>query len=131
MYDMIVCDVDEKAYEGIALGLLYTAVSRGTTLGDEDGNGSAVYFKGTTFKPDRIKNLTCKTGTNEEFKKAIDRRVWVNYIEGRCHASISRVQSILKNQEQLITWMKSASYDYDHLYQRILQYKQHQTRIEF
>ena len=31
MYDCIVCDPDEKKFEGSALGLLYTAVLRATT----------------------------------------------------------------------------------------------------
>ena len=50
MYKCIVCDPDEKSFESSALGLLYTAVSRGTTLGDSDGMNSAVYFTGSSFK---------------------------------------------------------------------------------
>ena len=34
MHKCIVCDPDEKKWEGNTIGLLYTAVSRGTTLGD-------------------------------------------------------------------------------------------------
>ena len=37
MYDVIVCDPDEKSFQGTVLGLLYTATSRATTLGDDNG----------------------------------------------------------------------------------------------
>jgi hypothetical protein len=124
MYDVLVCDVDEKAYEGLALGLLYTTVSRGTTLGNDDGSDSAVYFKGTTFKPDRIRNLTRKAGSTEEFKKAIERRHWVNHIESKCRSSLPRVKQIIARQDELCQWATSKTYSYDELYNRIEKYKQ-------
>ena len=61
MFVRIICDPDEKHYEGVAIGLLYTAVSRATTLGDDDGLNSAIYFTGTAFKRSRIANLNKKT----------------------------------------------------------------------
>lgn len=123
LYDVLVCDVDEKSFEGIALGLLYTAVSRGTTLGDETGIGSAVYFKGSTFTPDRIRNLTCKIGTNEEFKKATARRYWVNHIERNRDRSVPRVNEILVNAQAIHDWATTTRYTYDTLYHRISIYK--------
>ena len=48
MFDVIVCNPDESKYEGKFLGLFYTAVSRATTLGDDDGLNSALYFTGAT-----------------------------------------------------------------------------------
>ena len=36
MYQCIVCDPDEKKFEGTSLGLFYTALSRGTTLEDDE-----------------------------------------------------------------------------------------------
>lgn len=119
IYDVVICDVDEKQQEGVALGLLYTAVSRGTTLGNDDGTNSAVYFQGTTFKPERIRNLTCKAGTNEEFKKAQQRRFWVNHIEKRRKESIPRVKTIINDQHVILEWAKNTTYSIDHLYHRI------------
>lgn len=119
IYDVVICDVDEKQQEGVALGLLYTAVSRGTTLGNDDGSDSAVYFQGTTFKPERIRNLTCKTGTNEEFKKAQQRRYWVNHIEKRTRESIPRVKAIINDQQAILHWTNNTTFSLDHLYQRI------------
>lgn len=123
LYDVLVCDVDEKSFEGIALGLLYTAVSRGTTLGTENGTGSAIYFKGTTFTPDRIRNLTCKIGTNEEFKKATARRYWVNHIERNRVRSLPRVTQILANAATIHDWSTTTRYTYDALYHRVSVYK--------
>ena len=50
MFDLLVVDPDEKQCEGSALGLLYTAVSRATTLGEDSSLGSAIYFAGGAFK---------------------------------------------------------------------------------
>lgn len=127
LYDVLVCDVDEKQYEGMALGLLYTAVSRGTTLGNDDASGSAVYFKGASFTPDRIRNLTFKSGSNEEFKKVKERRYWVNYLHGNHQKSINRVQSITAREESLHHWALTSTYSYDDLHNRIHIYKQRPT----
>ena len=58
MYQCIICDPDEKKIEGTSLGLFYTATSRATTLGDDDGMNSAIYFSGNQFKEERIRGLT-------------------------------------------------------------------------
>ena len=123
MYDVLVCDVDEKQYEGMALGLLYTAVSRGTTLGDDNGKNSAVYFKGPSMKPERIRNLTCKAGTTIEFEKAKQRRFWVNYLKANTRKSKQRVREIFSNHNTLFAWAEATSFSYDDLYTRIAQYK--------
>lgn len=67
MYTTIICDPDEKKFEGMWPGLLYTMVSRATTLGDEDGNGSALYFDAplvgsVPLTTERLSNLLCKAG---------------------------------------------------------------------
>ena len=45
----IICNPDTKAAESRATGLFYTAVSRATTRGDDNGLNSAVYLLDTTF----------------------------------------------------------------------------------
>ena len=47
-----------KKIEGTSLGLFYTATTRATTLGDDDGLNSAIYFSGTRFREERIRGLT-------------------------------------------------------------------------
>ena len=83
MYECIVCDPDEKKFEGSALGLLYTAVSRATTLGDDQGLGSAIYFTGSEFKERRIRRLTKLKDSDEDFKAAQKRQKWVQYLSRR------------------------------------------------
>lgn len=122
MYDVVVCDPDEKSCEGQALGLLYTAVSRGTTLGDDNGLNSAVYFQGSSFTADRIRNLTFKTNSNKEFELSIKRRIWVNHIINQTKASKPKVDVIIKMKEILLKWAQSTSYSYDNLYCRISKY---------
>jgi hypothetical protein len=67
MFDVLIVDPDEKQFKATSLGLLYTAVSRATTLGDSDGLNSAIYFQGTAMKESMIQNLNCKQGTTDEF----------------------------------------------------------------
>ena len=46
MYEHIICDPHDKSVETTQTGMFYTAVSRGTTLGDNNGLNSAIYFTG-------------------------------------------------------------------------------------
>ena len=57
IYGCIICDPDKSEVEGRALGLFYTALSQATTLGDDDGLNSAIYFTGEDFNEKRIRNL--------------------------------------------------------------------------
>ena len=123
MYDVIVCDPDEKSFEGTALGLLYTATSRATTLGSDNGLDSAIYFTGQSMRPDRIRNLTKKTDSNEEFEKAIKRRYWVNYITARKRRSEKKTKRIMEKAPELLQWAESTTYSYDQLYDRLRQYQ--------
>ena len=123
MYDVVVCDPDEKSVEGSALGLLYTAVSRGTTLGDDNGLNSAVYFTGSSFKPERIRHLTHKSTDGKEFHLATKRRIWVNHLKSQAEASLPFVNESLSNQQEILDWANNASFSYDDLFKRIEIYK--------
>ena len=81
MFSRIVCDPDAKGAEGRATGLFYTAISRATTLGDQSGLHSAIYFTGTNLTRDRIKNLTLKADTSKQFDNVKRRRMWVDILE--------------------------------------------------
>lgn len=123
MYDVVVCDPDEKKVEGNALGLLYTALSRGTTLGEDSGLESAVYFTGTSFKPERIRRLTFKANTNKEFEAAIKRRIWVKHISDMAKSSLPFVQAITAVREDLFNWVLSTTITRDELADRIATYR--------
>ena len=78
MFDVIVCDPDESKYEGKFLGLFYTAVSRATTLGDDDGLNSALYFTGDHVKEDRIRSIGKKTHSQDNDYLNVRREETVN-----------------------------------------------------
>lgn len=122
MFDVLVVDPDEKQCEGSALGLLYTAVSRATTLGNDDGIGSAIYFTGPAFKATRIRNLTYSATTNKEFEMARKRQHWVTHIQNQTVRSLPRLHFALENKQDLLQWGQSARYSYDMLYDRVFKY---------
>lgn len=81
MYHHIICDPDIRASEARATGLLYTAISRATTLGDDDGLNSAIYFQGNNLTRDRIQNVTMQNNNIHEYIGVTRRREWVQYLE--------------------------------------------------
>jgi len=104
MYDVIVCDPDEKRFEGSSLGLLYTAVSRATTLGDEDGLNSAIYFTGKDFKGRRIRQLGLKKGSSDEYDLVIFRRRWVAHIKANTINDDHYVNANLAKAKATLAW---------------------------
>ena len=83
MYQCIICDPDEKKIEGTSLGLFYTATSRATTHGDDDGMNSAIYFSGNQFKEERIRGLTKLKTQTKTFIMAKKRQKWLEFLQRR------------------------------------------------
>ena len=122
-YQCIICDPDEKMYEGKgAIGLLYTAVSRATTLGDDNGLNSAIYFDGPEFKEERFQRLTKMKNSNEDFKWAKRRALWVAFLNKRERMSKKRVQQTLRRSETVKAFFEK-SFDCDFLHTRVQKYK--------
>lgn len=118
MYKCIICDPDDKKFEGTALGLLYTAVSRGTTLGDENGLNSAIYFTGDGFKAQRIYNLIKKKDSVDDFELANKRRRWVSFLNENTYE-----KPMTKRQIQYIRkWVTTKKYTYSQLTDHITTY---------
>ena len=124
MFEVIVCDPDDKSFEGSALGLLCTAVSRATTLGDDEGIGSALYFIGSNMNRNRILNLTCKSGTSEKFTLAMKRERWVRHIKHRTELTRPMVTQVMERADKLFEWANNTCLTYDMLFDRIQCYKQ-------
>jgi len=84
MYKYLVVDPDEKKFEGTWPGLLYTIVSRATTLGDENGFGSALYFDASDMDSlpinrYRFKNLLYQEQKKVlQYKRIVKRQKWVD-----------------------------------------------------
>ena len=123
MYKYIICDPDLGTFEGSNPGLLYTAISRATTLGEDDGLGSAIYFEGADFNASRIKYVgksTCRYKNFEEFELFKKRRAWTSYLSAH-----TKTETGLSSEQTagLFLWCNSAYYDYNALDLRIKAYK--------
>ena len=119
MFDVIVCDPDESRYEGKFLGLFYTAVSRATTLGDDDGLNSALYFTGECVKEDRIRSIGKKTRSQDDYLLVRRRMIWVQHLRDHLHVSpLTKAQ-----KKNIFTWAESATISYNELFDRINEYK--------
>jgi hypothetical protein len=122
-YECIVCDPDKNQVEGRALGLLYTAVSRATTLGDPDGLRSAIYFTGKDFKEERIRMLGKKKDSYDDYENIYRRNNWVAHLKRHTtKCTLSQYQ-----MEQTIEFFES-KFTYDNLHNRITQYITAKTR---
>lgn len=122
MWKVIICDVDKKEYEKTNLGLFYTALSRATTLGDDNGLNSAIYFEGTHFKPERFRYLTKTPNTDKLFKLAKQRQDWVDHLGSNAKKTLDEFRSGSIDRDHILAWSET-SYE-NSLIQRIDTYKQ-------
>jgi hypothetical protein len=123
MYECIVCDPDIKASERRATGLFYTAVSRATTLGDDDGLNSAIYFIGNNITKERIQEVTRQQRKNQELINVTRRRRWVSYLKKH---KIKHQDTDKPEIQQIFQWSTQRIYFYI-LRNRIQQYIRHKN----
>ena len=80
----IVVDVGSTSFEAINPGLLYTALSRASSLGDESLTNSAIYFSGplTYDRLTNVKYLRSEKNTNRRkvYQKVYMRDKWIEHI---------------------------------------------------
>ena len=120
IYRCIICDPDKNDAEGQALGLLYTALSRATTLGDDDGLNSANYFTGEDFNEKHIWNLGKRKKSMDDYANVTRRAIWVQHLSNNTSNG-----NITKNQlKRALAWANTATIDYDRLYSRVKLYTQ-------
>jgi len=117
IFKCIVCDPGERHVEGSALGLFYTAVSRATTLGNDDGVGSAIYFTGD-FDQTRIRNIGKMRQSGEDYVRVKARKQWVSYLQR--NVVTSSLSS--KKQKSILRWASTHKVCYDSLFHRINEY---------
>ena len=126
MYDVIVCDPDERQHEGKQTGLFYTALSRATTLGDSTGRGSAIYFVGDAFNRDRVKLLTRRSNMFE-FENVMNRRTWVAYLQRNAVTPPATMYdgtgTLLDKYQRVFDWTICTLISFSHLCSRIGEYK--------
>ena len=123
MYKRIICDPDAGKYESTCTGLLYTALSRATTLGDANGLNSAIYFIGEHFRADRIRyiGLSLVPSKNfEEYKNFTRRREWTQHIKHNTRPPLGVSASSVF--APLFAWSSSTRFSYNQLYDRTKAY---------
>ena len=123
MFDVIICDPDENKFEGQFLGLLYTAVSRATTLGDDDGLNSAIYFTGNNFTAERIRCIGKKKNSQDNFLNVTRRSIWVSHL--KLHTKENNMSDEYK--KQLFHWAEHTKITYNQLYLHTRKYLNHST----
>ena len=107
----VICDPGTRKFEGRSPGLFYTLLSRVTTIGTEgDFTQSAIYFKGDTMNPSRIKDITLKeNGT--QYEMVIKRDKWVNYLKQHSHLS-----TFCNNKKaDIFSWANETQFDRSHI----------------
>jgi hypothetical protein len=117
MFQSIICDVHDRTAEKSALGLFYTAISRATTLGDFEGRGSAIYFRGSHYNEHRFCNLA-KTKNNRDYNSAAKRRQWVHYLKSN-KWNPNRPDTEI---QEILDWSGSFRMSIDDLYNKIQSY---------
>ena len=118
MFDVIICDPDSGEFESSALGLFYTAISRATTLGDENGLNSAIYFTGEHVTEARIRRIGKKKGSTMEYTRVQERRKWVDYLNKRT----TKTNLSHRKQKRILKWGSEARYNFVTLKDRIDKY---------
>ena len=118
MFEVIVCDPDDGMFERSALGILYTAVSRATTLGDADGKNSAIYFMGQHMNERRVRRIGKKKDSMNDYKRVIERREWVQFLSQRKRKC--RIRK--RRKEHVLQWANTSKFNFHHLSDRIEKY---------
>jgi hypothetical protein len=96
---VIICDPGNRGFEGINPGCFYSMLSRATTLGDEQGRNSALYWDGPNMSPNRCMNLTLDSKGNI-YKKVQLRNEWVKLLKSR-----PRLPAMTEDEKQkMIEW---------------------------
>ena len=128
-YECIICDPDEKKFENGALGLFYTALSRATTLGDDNGVGSAIYFTGPEMNEHRIRRLRRKPKDNSDFEVALQRENWVEYLNINTKKTLRSINKDTNYIHETLKWGDSFRFSYDALFHRHIKYNEDKFKI--
>ena len=105
-YECLVCDPHDSSAENTHLGVFYTAISRATTLGDDDGLNSAFYLEGKEATEDRMRNIGQKQNSRDYHDTFVKRAKWVQYLNENTYKN-----PLSENQQRDIkTWAMTNKY---------------------
>ena len=113
MIKRIVIHPGKRSFEGNNVGLFYTILGRGTTLGDpSDPLSSAMCFAGNDMSNHRITNLWSQSD-GKPFIMATLRKKWVDYLS----SNVLPPSSLSSSQKsQLHHWSNTARFTIDQLH---------------
>ena len=107
----IIVDPGGRNMEGLNPGLFYTALSRATTIGNEDGIGSAIYFFGPNLTEPCIFDIGLKT-TGEEYELVKRRFNWTQ----RLKKNTLKTDMTKKEKQRIKKFSKATKINEDELY---------------
>ena len=127
LYMHVVVDPDSQVCERTQTGLFYTALSRGTTLGDDDGLNSAVYFTGPHLTTERIQKVT-KGLKGDTYIKVQRREAFVQHL---MQNKVSLQNIPATNRTKLFQWFHTKALSFatpDSAYDFFYEIKQKYTQ---
>lgn len=101
LFKSVVVDPDCQSCEATMTGLLYTAVSRGTTLGNDEGLGSAVYFIGPHLTKQRVMSVTKPLKGDTDLLRVQKRTNFVKHLQSN-YVDLSGITTTQK--KNLFQW---------------------------
>ena len=120
-YKCVVFDPHDSTAEMLALGLFYTGVSRATTLGDDTGLNSALFFEGKEATVMRMQFLGQKIGSHDYYASFIKRKRWVDYLQSHCFQN----EMTDTRKRLLLAWITTATYRPGHVQRAALKHQMH------
>jgi hypothetical protein len=98
----IICDVGTSRFESQNIGLLYTALSRATTIGTAESNRkeSAIFFT-QSLDRNRLDRLTTKAD-NTEYESIKQRNAWIHLMNKNINNKEMNISD--KKINQTIEW---------------------------
>jgi len=118
MFKTVIIHPGTRRFEGNSPGTLYVAVSRGTTLGDADGLGSAIYFLDKSTSYDRFKYVKFKTNKDEMYDRVVLRERWVEKLKlNTKHSTMTEGQI-----KDILQWSETTRIDGERLASNITRF---------
>ena len=104
-----------RSFEILNPGTFYSLLSRASMLGDENGNGSAIYFTGENINIHRLVRIhkkrekTIRNSKSEEdtIEKVVMRNKWIEHLKQNIHWKRNR--AVRERLESLTEWYENTS----------------------
>ena len=101
-----------RSFETLNPGTFYSLLSRASMLGDENGNGSAIYFTGENINIHRLvrihkKSKASRKSEGDTIEKVVMRNKWIQHLKQHIHWK--RNHDVRKRLKHLTRWYENTS----------------------